>query len=205
MQQHTSSLSQVSEEALEKTLELGNLLTHQGAAFQTTVAQSGVTLKEVSELCALQAEELRRAADEANRQTLKLKETDLEARRDLFLRTASVMLEDLNAQSIDLSRLVEDDLPEEAWKRWRKGDKSIFARRLVRRKEKGDLKVPAIAQRYEKDAQFRQQVSRYITQFESLMNQAAACDPENVLTATFMTADVGKLYLMLSRSVGRGQ
>ena len=44
-----------------------------------------------------------------------------------------------------------------------------------------------------------------MSQFEALMNQAAACDPENVLTATFLTADVGKLYLLLARSTGRRQ
>ena len=37
------------------------------------------------------------------------------------------------------------------------------------------------------------------------MNQAQNCDPENVLSATFLTADVGKLYLLLARSIGRTQ
>ena len=62
-----------------------------------------------------------------------------------------------------------------------------------------------IAVRYREDERFRQQATRYIQQFESLLNQAAECDPENVLSATFLTADVGKLYLLLARAVGRQQ
>ena len=42
-------------------------------------------------------------------------------------------------------------------------------------------------------------------QFEGLLAQANDCDPENMLSATFLTADVGKLYLILSRSLGRAQ
>ena len=44
-----------------------------------------------------------------------------------------------------------------------------------------------------------------MNQFESLLAQATDCDPEQVLSATFLTADVGKLYLLLSRSLGRTQ
>ena len=40
---------------------------------------------------------------------------------------------------------------------------------------------------------------------ESLMTQAHECDSEHVLSATFLTADVGKLYIILSRSLERTQ
>ncbi len=40
---------------------------------------------------------------------------------------------------------------------------------------------------------------------EALLAQATDCDPENLLSTTFLTADVGKLYLILSRSLGRTQ
>ena len=35
------------------------------------------------------------------------------------------------------------------------------------------------------------------------MAQAEDCDYENVLNATFLTSDVGKVYLLLARSLGR--
>ena len=66
---------------------------------------------------------------------------------------------------------------------------------------KDKMNQPAIRDRYQKDERFRAQVTRYLNQFEMLLNQAAECDPEHVLSATFMTADVGKLYLILTRSL----
>jgi hypothetical protein len=43
----------------------------------------------------------------------------------------------------------------------------------------------------------------YLNQFETLLAQARECDHMDVLGATFVTADVGKLYLILSNAVGR--
>jgi hypothetical protein len=45
-------------------------------------------------------------------------------------------------------------------------------------------------------------VLRYLNQFETMLAQARECDHMDVLGATFVTADVGKLYLILSNAVG---
>ncbi len=67
-----------------------------------------------------------------------------------------------------------------------------------------DKKAEAlIKRRYEEDENFRNHVSSYLEQFEQLLVQASESDPENLLSSTFVTADVGKLYLLLSRAVGR--
>ena len=39
--------------------------------------------------------------------------------------------------------------------------------------------------------------------FERLLKESQAVDPENLLHSTFMTGDVGKLYLLLCRATGR--
>jgi len=39
--------------------------------------------------------------------------------------------------------------------------------------------------------------------FEILLTQSQQVDPEAVLSAAFITADVGKLYLILAKSLGR--
>ena len=70
---------------------------------------------------------------------------------------------------------------------------------------KDRFQIPQIEDRYESDEEFRNKVTRYMNQFESLLTQATDCDQEQVLSATFLTADVGKLYLLLSRSLGRTQ
>ena len=140
-------------------------------------------------------------ADEAAMQARTLKEKSIEASRDVFLRTATVMMEDLNSSAIDLNKFIEGDLPPEFWKSYRAGDKSVFARRLLRRPDR--IASPEIKERYDNDERFRDQVTRYLNQFDSLIKQSADCDPEHILSAAFMTSDVGKLYLLLSRSLGR--
>ena len=60
-----------------------------------------------------------------------------------------------------------------------------------------------IRRRYQDDADFREYVTRYIGEFDTLLDQARKWDYENLLHTTFMTADIGKLYLLLSRAVGK--
>jgi hypothetical protein len=88
-------------------------------------------------------------------------------------------------------------------KRYQKGDRSVFARRLLRQRDR--FTRSEIERLYEQDDNFREQASRYMSQFESLLSQANESDPEQVLSAAFLTADVGKLYLLLARSLGRQQ
>ena len=51
--------------------------------------------------------------------------------------------------------------------------------------------------------EFRRYVQRYLDHFEKLLSEANESDPENLLSSTFLSADVGKLYLLLARAVGR--
>ena len=87
------------------------------------------------------------------------------------------------------------------WRKFVKGDKGVFVRSML---AMSDRKAEAvIKKRYEEDDKFRKYVSSYLEQFERLLVQASESDPENLLSSTFVTADVGKLYLLLSRAVGR--
>jgi hypothetical protein len=50
---------------------------------------------------------------------------------------------------------------------------------------------------------FRDHTTHYLDQFENLLAQARACDHLDILGTTFVTADVGKLYLIIGNAVGR--
>ena len=52
-------------------------------------------------------------------------------------------------------------------------------------------------------AYFGRGVQRYLDHFERLLNEANESDPENLLSSTFLSADIGELYLVPARSVGR--
>ena len=100
---------------------------------------------------------------------------------------------------VHLPLAIEDAEAIEAWLSNRGGRR---VRLLV--PQRGDKKaLQTIKGRYEADDSFRRFVVRYVEQFESLLNQANESDPENLLSSTFVTSDVGKLYVLLSRATGR--
>jgi hypothetical protein len=92
-------------------------------------------------------------------------------------------------------------VPEELWQSFHRGDRSVFARRLFKMKD--SYTIPALEQRYDRDDRFKDMVTRYINRFDELMAEASTADPEGMLRTVFITADVGKLYLVLARTLGR--
>jgi hypothetical protein len=78
----------------------------------------------------------------------------------------------------------------------------VFLRSLLgngeARKVQDEIKA-----RYVADQEFRKCADRYLDTFEGLLNQAERSDPANLLSSAFVTSDVGKVYVLLSRAVGR--
>jgi len=156
---------------------------------------------ELAEKFRVQSAELNSASAAAVERIGQLQKTQTVISRDAFLKAATSMIGELNGIALDIHELLDSEIPDEVWKRYREGDRSIFARRLF--KAKDSYVVPALEQRYQRDERFRDQVDRYVSKFETLLSQSQQTDPESVLSATFITADVGKLYLVLAKSLGR--
>ena len=148
-----------------------------------------------------QAKRLAKRASEVASEAKALKEDGHSTRRDLFMKSARFIVEDLNSISIDLSRVLENDVPETDWKRYVKGDRSVFTRNLLRKQDAAMLK--RISERVRDDKEARGYVFRYLEQFERLLEECRGADPENLMHSTFTTADVGKLYILLNRALGR--
>ncbi len=97
--------------------------------------------------------------------------------------------------------LTEGGIEEKTWKSYQKGDVWAFTRRLV---EMGDkMPVDKIREKYTSDSEFRNYVGRFVRQFEEVYDQALTNDHGDLLGATFMSSDVGKLYQMLCATTGR--
>jgi hypothetical protein len=150
-----------------------------------------------------QAVRLTQASIDASDQAQKLGEQELHLRRDLFLKTARFIIEDLNSTSIDLTRILHNDVPEADWKRYVKGDRGVFARSLLKGRQAA--LAAKVTDRLKTDEDMRYYVMRYVDQFDKLLNESRDADPENLLHSTFMTADVGKLYILLTRALGRDE
>ena len=147
-------------------------------------------------------EALRGAAQIAVREAAVLREAENNVRRGTFLRSANVVMEDLASTAVDLDKMLSRGLPRAMWRRFTSGDRIAVMRHLAEQIKDTEL-VAALRERISTDDSFRPHAVRFITQFERLLRQASDNDPEDLLSVSLLTADVGKIYLALSKATNR--
>lgn len=118
-----------------------------------------------------------------------------------FARRVALITESLNSNAIDISRAMDADVSDTAWASYLKGDRGIFTRRAVRLLDTPETK--AVAQLYESDRAFRDNVSRYIHDFEAMLRQLLSTRDGHALGVTLLSSDMGKLYVALAQSIER--
>ncbi|MDO5386449.1 MAG: hypothetical protein Q4F75_04165 [Pseudomonadota bacterium] len=122
-------------------------------------------------------------------------------RVDVFLRNASYILEKLEAAAVDISRIFSPDVEEDLWKKYYNGDTAVFVRHLA--KSLSRSQIIAVKNEFEKNLEFRDIVTRYLSDFESLVNKARDSENSGMLLSVISGADVGKLYYVLAKSLDR--
>ncbi|MBH9538106.1 hypothetical protein [Novosphingopyxis sp. YJ-S2-01] len=120
---------------------------------------------------------------------------------DAFARRMLLLTESLNSTSIDVAKLLSNEVTDTAWAAYLKGDRGVFTRRAVRLLDAGEVRV--VAQHYEEDAEFRSQVNRYIHDFESIMRSLMSTRDGSAISVTLLSSDVGKLYVALAQAIER--
>ncbi|HWI87310.1 MAG TPA: hypothetical protein VNT42_13440, partial [Sphingomonas sp.] len=155
------------------------------------------------------------AAERLNRQLLTIAETStaIEARIEAnradteahdtqsFARTAGLLIEALNSTAIDVAKIFSNEVTDEDWKAYLRGDRGIFTRRAVKLLDRAD--AGAIVQRYNEDGEFRDQVNRYIHDFEALVRRVMATPEGTPIATTMLSSDTGKLYVALAQAIER--
>jgi hypothetical protein len=187
--------------AAEQFVRVGESMQRHTGDLLGALQRASGQASEVGTVFQEQAKELVSAAKEAGNQAEIIRRNAMDARRDMFLRASKFVIEDLNSTAIDLNRLLDTDKSQSLWSKFTKGDRGAFVRGMLSEDEKQARAV--IRGKFEGDEEFRRYVSRYLDHFEKLLSEANESDPESVLSSTFLSADVGKLYLLLARAVGR--
>lgn len=123
------------------------------------------------------------------------------AEQDSFARRVTLLIESLNSTAIDVTKILSNEVTDLAWAAYLKGDRGIFARRAVRLLDTGEARE--IAQHYESDAEFREQVNRYIHDFEAMLRRVLATRDGSALAVTLLSSDNGKLYVALAQAIER--
>lgn len=123
------------------------------------------------------------------------------ADQDSFARRVSLLIESLNSASIDIAKSFSTEVSDSAWAAYLKGDRGVFTRRAVRLLEAGEARE--IARLYDDDAGFREQVNRYIHDFEAMLRAILAQRDGSPLGVTMLSSDMGKLYVALAQAIER--
>jgi hypothetical protein len=174
--QQVASLGQAAAQAVEAAHRASDRLAQQLAQLSETSA----------------AMETRMAEHEAEREA---SDTDTLARR------VSLLIEAMHSASIDITRAFSQEVTDAAWAAYLKGDRGVFTRRAVKLIDSADARE--IAQFYDEDAGFREQVNRYIHDFEAMLRQILTLRDGSPLGVTLLSSDMGKLYVALAQAIER--
>jgi hypothetical protein len=156
-----------------------------------------------------------KASDKLMRQMLTIAETSaaVEARiaearedaergdRDNFARRVALLIESLNSTAIDVTKIMSNDVTDSAWASYLRGDRGVFTRRAVRLLDSGEVKE--IVRKYDDEGDFREQVNRYIHDFEAMLRNVLATRDGSALGVTLLSSDMGKLYVALAQAIER--
>jgi len=120
---------------------------------------------------------------------------------DSFARRAAALIDSLNSAAIDVAQALSADVADPAWAAYLKGDHGAFTRHAVRLLGEGT--AHDVHRLYESDAAFREQVNRYIHDFETMLRSVLAQRDGSTLAVTLLSSDMGKLYVALAQAIER--
>ena len=129
-----------------------------------------------------------------------MEETSKEQREkdsEAFARRVSLLIDSMNSASIDVGKILSDEVDDKAWDAYLKGNRGVFTRRAVRllnNSESRDIRA-----HYEIDREFQQSVNRYVHDFESMLRRILAERDGGMIAVTLMSSDMGKLYAALAQ------
>ncbi|WP_324750036.1 hypothetical protein SH591_00315 [Sphingomonas sp. LY54] len=181
-------------------------------------AISGQVVEQMGELSLVAeraVETARRASERLTRQMLTIGEAAAaieeridEGRRereqsdsDNFSRRVALLMESLNSTAIDVTKILSNEVTDSAWAAYLKGDRGVFTRRAVRLLDATETRE--IVQHYEAEPEFRDQVNRYIHDFEAMLRRVLADREGATLGVTLLSSDMGKIYVALAQAIER--
>ena len=124
------------------------------------------------------------------------------ASMDTFMRNSSDIISELETLSIDINAVFnKTDKDDALWKKYYEGDHGAFVRYLSKNMTK--KQVVAVKDDYENNQNFRVLVDKYLSDFEALVAAARENERAGTLLALISGSDIGKVYYILARALGK--
>lgn len=185
------------------------------ALAQTLTERVEAQMAEIATAAERAVDAAHKASDRLMRQMLTIADTTsaVEARieeareeadrvsQDGFARRVALLIESLNSTAIDVTKILSNDVTDSAWAAYLKGDRGVFTRRAVRLLDSGEVRE--ILHHYDEDPEFRDQINRYVHDFEAILRNVLATRDGSPLGVTLLSSDMGKLYVALAQAIER--
>lgn len=101
----------------------------------------------------------------------------------------------------EIARAIDYRTAADVWQRFRSGERGVLGRHIY--SLDGQATFDEVSRRYDREADFRMTVDRYIADFERLLGEAEASDPQGHMLNNYLTSESGRIYLLLAHASGR--
>ena len=192
-------LSEATRQALEQVVR--DTVTHQLAQVEATAAQALEAAQGVSERLTRQMINIGQSAAALDAHLQETSESQRQHDSEHFAKRVSLLIDSMHSASIDVGKILSDEVDDRAWAAYLKGDRGIFTRRASRLI--GGSESKAIAAHYETDREFHDSVNRYLHDFEAMLRRVHAERDGGMMSVTLLSSDMGKLYAALAQVVVR--
>ncbi len=190
-QQSREALSVALGEELETQMAgLSEAIERSVAAAKASMAELEGQLRQMGQASAALEARIDAAQDESDRRD-----------HTHFARRVALLIESLNSTAIDVTKILSNEVTDAAWASYMRGDRGVFARRAVKLLDNSEARE--IARHYQDDPEFREQVNRYIHDYEAMLRNVMATREGTPLSVALLSADTGKLYVALAQAIER--
>ena len=193
------SLSQSTRDALERVIREN--VEERLREVEAVAARAVQSARTATERLTEQMLSLGQSATALEQHVERQQSTDRERASEEFARRVSLLIDSMHSASIDVGKILSDEVDDKAWESYLKGNRGVFTRRAVRLLDGSENR--AIRAHYEADAEFQQSVNRYVHDFEAMLRRVLAERDGALIAVTLMSSDMGKLYAALAQAIER--
>jgi hypothetical protein len=192
-------LSDATRAALEKVVR--ESVSRQLSEVETVASRALEAARSVSERLTQQMINIGQSAAALDAHLQQTSESQRQHDSEHFAKRVSLLIDSMHSASIDVGKILSDEVDDRAWAAYLKGDRGVFTRRASRLI--GGTETKAIAAHYETDREFHESVNRYVHDFESMLRRVHAERDGGPMAVTLLSSDMGKLYVALAQAVAR--
>ncbi len=189
------------DDTLKKVSDVMNVLNDTSSDFSLHGDELVKKTIAFNEVVGKQLKAVTDAAQKAEKNITDLENRYKETQIDTFLKDAGQIIERLETVSVDINRIFNPTAEEEIWKKYYNGDTGAFVRYLAKNMTK--QQILDIKKLYEKNMEFRTLVTKYLSDFETLITRARGNEQAGILLSVISGADIGKIYYILAKALDK--